>query len=205
MEGTTLNWGLGDSGAIMGAVQIQKPRVFQSTKDMVLSLGVLLLATFLTVGFTGLCSYNPGTPDKKGPVQEVDAKTALTMDARSLTIPIRYPEMPENWVPNSARRTAVGQEPSSLVGWVIDGEKYISLTQTKADMKTAMKPKKEAREKAETKSVDGVDWTVMRGEDARPLWVADRGDVRWMIEYMADDADAQRLAEQLVKTETIKE
>ncbi|OFT88597.1 DUF4245 domain-containing protein [Corynebacterium sp. HMSC28B08] len=188
----------------MGAVQIQKPRVFQSTKDMILSLGVLLLATFLTVGFTGLCSYNPGGPDKTGPVQEIDAKTALTMDARSLSVPIRYPEMPDNWVPNSARRTSVGQEPSSLVGWVIDGEKYISLTQTKADMKTVMKPKDDPREETEKKQISGVEWTVLRGEDARPLWVADRGDVRWMIEYMGQDADAQQLAEQLVKTDPIK-
>ena len=79
----------------MAGVQIQKPRAFQSTKDIVLSLVVLLVAMFLTVGFTGLCSFNPGEADRSGPVQEVDADTVLQMDARTFDFPIRNPEMPD--------------------------------------------------------------------------------------------------------------
>src|SRR5699024_10692259 len=109
---------------------IEQPSLLQSTNDILLPIGVFLLVTFFTVGFTGLCSFNPGGPDKSGPVREVDAPSFLTLEARGMNFPLREPKMPEGWVPNSARRSQVGAEPAPLVGWVIDGERYISLRQT---------------------------------------------------------------------------
>lgn len=187
----------------MTDVQIQKPRAFQSTKDIVLSLVVLLVAMFLTVGFTGLCSFDPGEADRSGPVQEVDAASVLQMDARSLDIPIRNPEMPEGWVPNSARRVMVGGEPSSLVGWVVNGENYISLTQTGADFKAATQPDDSLREETGTETTGDVEWHVFTGEDARPLWVADLGDVRLAIEAMASQEQTRTAAEKIAATEPI--
>lgn len=187
----------------MTDVQIQKPRAFQSTKDIVLSLVVLLVAMFLTVGFTGLCSFDPGEADRSGPVQEVDAASVLQMDARSLDIPIRNPEMPEGWVPNSARRVMVGGEPSSLVGWVVNGENYISLTQTGADFKAAAQPDDSLREETGTETTGDVEWRIFTGEDARPLWVADLGDVRLAIEAMASQEQTRTAAEKIAATEPI--
>ncbi|WP_408925382.1 DUF4245 domain-containing protein [Corynebacterium sp. YSMAA1_1_F7] len=187
----------------MTDVQIQKPRAFQSTKDIVLSLVVLLVAMFLTVGFTGLCSFDPGEADRSGPVQEVDAASVLQMDARSLDIPIRNPEMPEGWVPNSARRVMVGGEPSSLVGWVVNGENYISLTQTGADFKAATQPDDSLREETDTETTGDVEWHIFTGEDARPLWVADLGDVRLAIEAMASQEQTRTAAEKIAATEPI--
>ena len=187
----------------MADVQIQKPRAFQSTKDIVLSLVVLLVAMFLTVGFTGLCSFDPGEADRSGPVQEVDAASVLQMDARSLDIPIRNPEMPEGWVPNSARRVMVGGEPSSLVGWVVNGENYISLTQTGADFKVATQPDDSLREETDTETTGDVEWHIFTGEDARPLWVADLGDVRLAIETMASQEQTRTAAEKIAATEPI--
>lgn len=187
----------------MADVQIQKPRAFQSTKDIVLSLVVLLIAMFLTVGFTGLCSFDPGEADRSGPVQEVDAASVLQMDARSLDIPVRNPEMPEGWVPNSARRVMVGGEPSSLVGWVVNGENYISLTQTGADFKAAAQPDDSLREETGTETTGDVEWRIFTGEDARPLWVADLGDVRLAIEAMASQEQTRTAAEKIAATEPI--
>ena len=187
----------------MTPVRIEKPRVFQSAKDVFLTLGVLLFAMFLVVGFTGMCSVDPGAPEANGPVQEVDARGILTMDARALNFPIRYPDMPDVWVPNSQRRTTIGQETSVVTGWVIDGDKFISLTQTPAPMKKAEQPDDDYREEIRTEDIAGQEWNVFEGDDARPIWVTDLGDVRLIIEAMATDDLARQAAEASVKAEPI--
>ena len=188
----------------MDSVQIQKPRMFQSTKDIVISLGVLLFAMFLTVGFTGLCSFNPGPADQSGPVQEVDARTFLTMEASSVDYEIVDPVMPEGWVPNSARRTQVGAQPGSLVGWVIDGERYISLTQTSAEVDDAAKMGDEPREEAGTEDIGGQQWQKFTGEETRPLWVADRGDHRLILEAMASEDELRIAAERVAQAKPVR-
>ena len=188
----------------MTGVRIEKPRLFQSTKDILLTLGVLLLVTFFTVGFTGLCSFNPGGPDKSGPVREVDAHSFLTLEARGMNFPLREPKMPEGWVPNSARRSQVGAEPAPLVGWVIDGERYISLRQTSADFKAATQPDQHFREAAGTEEAGGLTWHVYKGEDARPIWVADAGETRLILEGMASHEDMATAAEITAKTKPLE-
>lgn len=188
---------------IMASVRIEKPRLFQSTKDIVMTIGVLLVVTFFTVGFTGLCSFNPGGPDKSGPVQEVDVHTVLELDARGLSIPIRDPKMPEDWQANSARRTQMGREPSSLVGWVVGGDRYISLTQTAADLKAAQQPDDKLREQTGKQKAGGLTWLVLEGEDARSLWVADAGDVRLILTGMAGNKDMKTAAEIVGKTKPL--
>lgn len=189
-----------------GRVQIQKPRAFQSTKDIVLTLGVLLLATFLVVGFTGLCSFNPGPPEQSNSnVQKVDADTILKMDARGLNMPIRNPQMPEGWVTNSARRVMVGQQPSSLVGWVVDGDQYVSLTQTKADYKAATKPDDSVRSEAGSEDIDGLTWHIFKGDDeVRPIWVADTGKVRLILEGLASEDTMRTAAQKVTETKPIE-
>lgn len=51
----------------------EKPKIFEGAKDIILSLGVTVIAMLLVVGATGLCTINPET--KPGPIQNVDAKT----------------------------------------------------------------------------------------------------------------------------------
>lgn len=178
----------------MASVHIEKPRIFQSSKDMFLSLGVLLVAMFLMVGFTGLCSVNPGTPEAEGPVTRVDAESALRMEARALDFPIRYPQMPQDWVPNSQRRTQVGRQISVVTGWVIGGDKFISLTQTPAPLKDAQHPDDAVREQVRTETIDGHKWMVFEGEGARPLWITDLGDVRLLLEPLASDDVVRQVA-----------
>lgn len=168
-----------------------------------MTLGVLLLVTFLTVGFTGLCSFNPGGAKKSGPVTTVDKDTILRMDAMGLNFPIRNPEMPEGWVANSARRVSMNKEPSSLVGWVIDGEHYISLTQTSAPYKKAIAPDDSAREETGTEKIGDVEWHKFSGDDVRPIWVADLGDVRLILEAMASEAQIRTAAERVTKAQPI--
>ena len=48
---------------------------------MILTLVVMFLAVAVTIGFTGLCSFNPGKPEN-GPVHEVDAAPFVNVEAR---------------------------------------------------------------------------------------------------------------------------
>ncbi|RAV31906.1 DUF4245 domain-containing protein [Corynebacterium heidelbergense] len=188
----------------MAPVRIQKPRAFQGTKDIALSLGVLLVVMFLSIGFTGLCSFHPGGADRSGTAQRVDVDTLLQMDAAGLQFPIRNPQMPDNWVPNSARRVQVGQSVSSLVGWVIDGKSYMSLTQTDAPFDKATEPDNSYREPAGTREVGGVQWHVFTGHDVRPIWVADAKDVRLILEGMAPDRHFETAATKVMEAQPIK-
>ena len=119
-------------------MKIAKPKLFSNTRDLIISLGVLAVVMIFSVGFTGLCSFNPGPAEKEGPVQAVDIDTILKTDAQGLSLPVRLPDLPDNWVPNSGRRVSVDDTPSSMAGWVIDGKDFISLTQTAAGLKDAV-------------------------------------------------------------------
>lgn len=121
-----------------------------------------------------------------------------------MNFPLREPKMPEGWVPNSARRSQVGAEPAPLVGWVIDGERYISLRQTSADFKAATQPDQHFREAAGTEEAGGLTWHVYKGEDARPIWVADAGETRLILEGMASHEDMATAAEITAKTEPLE-
>ena len=101
---------------------------------MVLIVVIMLVA----VGATGLCTFNPGKPEQ-GPVQEVDARTFLDMEARSVNFPVVYPEAPAGWVTNSARRAMIEQAPAPTVGWVTADGGYLQLTQTGAPLDKAVR------------------------------------------------------------------
>lgn len=121
-----------------------------------------------------------------------------------MNFPLREPKMPEGWVPNSARRSQVGAEPAPLVGWVIDGGRYISLRQTSADFKAATQPDQHFREAAGTEEAGGLTWHVYKGEDARPIWVADAGETRLILEGMASHEDMATAAEITAKTKPME-
>lgn len=198
---------------IIDAVKIEKPRMFTNTRDLIISLGVLLVVMFFSVGFTGLCSFNPGSADRSGPVQEVDIDTILKTDARGLGIPVRLPALPDNWEPNSGRRTMVDNEPSSKAGWVIDERAFLALTQTVAELKDAVDDEDgEYREETDTfvvpasKSSTGVEvtWQIWTGDDVRQIWAADLGDVRLLISGTATPEQYRTMAEAAVKAQPLE-
>lgn len=198
---------------IIDAVKIEKPRMFTNTRDLIISLGVLLVVMFFSVGFTGMCSFNPGSADKSGPVQEVDIDTILKTDARGLGIPVRLPTLPDNWEANSGRRTMVDNEPSSKAGWVIDGEAFLAVTQTVAELKDAVNDEDgEYREETDTfvvpasKSSTGEDvtWQIWSGDDVKQIWAVDLGDVRLLISGTATEAQYRTMAEAVTKAEPLE-
>ncbi|OLT55073.1 hypothetical protein BJF89_01910 [Corynebacterium sp. CNJ-954] len=204
--------------------------MFTSTRDLLISLGVLGLVMAFSVGFTGLCSYNPGPADTSGQVNEVDIDAILGTEARSLGIPVRNPDVPDNWEPNSGRRTTVDGEPSSIAGWVVDEKYYISLTQTGAELEDAVADvDDDYREETDSHSSSAsgktaqmvrdagnsgdsggsgnngntVTWRIFTGDDARTIWAADLGESTVLLSGTATGEIYETLADKVVTTDPI--
>lgn len=161
---------------------------------MTLTLAVLGLAMVLTVGFTGLCSFNPGQPDN-GPVREVDSSAFLRMETQRADYPVREPVAPEGWQPNSVRAGMAAGHITTILGFVTANGDYVHALQTSAPAEDLPADGK-ARIDADPVVVDGVEWTVAEGADAntRRTWVADLGDSRVLLEGSANDDEYRTLA-----------
>lgn len=170
---------------------------------MILTLAVMALALVLTVGFTGLCSFNPGEPES-GPVREVDSGAFLQMEAQRVPYPLRAPETPEGWTPNSTRAGQAAGHPTTILGFVTANGDYVHALQTDAPAEDLPADGK-ARISAGTVDVDGVTWEVREGNEAnvRRTWVADLGDVRVLLEGSASDDEYRALAEAMQKAPTV--
>lgn len=196
-------------------MKIEKPKLFSNTRDLIISLGILVVVMVFSVAFTGMCSFNPGPADKEGPVQEVDIETILKTDAQGLSVPVRLPALPDGWEPNSGRRVSVDDVPSSMAGWVIGEKDYISLTQTSAELEAAVDDMDEKDDgiREETgehvtpasSSSTGreVTWQIWTGDDARPLWAADIGDARLLLSGTAGEDQFATLADATVKAQPL--
>ncbi|KKO81756.1 hypothetical protein WU86_07675 [Corynebacterium xerosis] len=179
---------------ILDRVKSEKPRILQDGRDMTMTLVVLGLAMILTVGFTGLCSFNPGTPDN-GPVREVDSSAFLRMETQRADYPVREPASPEGWQPNSVRAGMAGEHITTILGFVTANGDYVHALQTSAPADDLPADGK-ARISDGTVDVDGVTWVKKEGVDpnTRRTWVADLGDVRILLEGSANDEEYRTLA-----------
>lgn len=169
--------------------------MFQDGRDMFLNVIVVVVLMLVGVGATGLCSYNPGRPEN-GPVQEVDARTFIGLEARAVDFPVRFPEMPEGWVTNSARRSMVANAPAPVVGWVSPDGGYLQMTQTGAPLEEAIAAQGgSARPDSRTETIDGRDVTVLSSNDAntRDLWAVDAGDARLLFTGAGTDEEFRAL------------
>ncbi|OBH21432.1 DUF4245 domain-containing protein [Mycolicibacter terrae] len=156
-----------------------KPRLLQDGRDMFWSIAPLVLACIVLAGLAGTCSFRPGGMSA-GPVPSYDAVAALNADAQTLGFPVRLPQLPEGWQPNSGSRDSITDgrsDPSgqrlravtSRVGYISPTGMYVSLTQSNADeaaLVTAIHP---GLHPTGTEDVDGTRWVVYQG-DGEPVW-----------------------------------
>lgn len=173
-----------------------KPKIFENGRDMMLSLGVIVVGMLAVVGGTGLCTINPETSDLSA-VREVDGEAFLDLEARAAQgAAIRIPDVPEDWVANSARRASVAQSPSSVVGWVTPQEGYLSSWQTQVSLDDALAGFDEHfREETETINIDGQDVIVASTEErnVRDVWAFDMEDERVLLSGTASEEEFTEL------------
>jgi hypothetical protein len=145
------------------------------------SIAPLVAACILLAGLAGMCSFRPGGT-LSGPVPFYDAAAALTADAQMLGFPIRLPELPPDWQPNSGGRgsiddgrtdPATGQRlraVTSTVGYLTPTGRYLSLTQSNADETKLVTSIHASMHPTGTVEVDGASWVVYQG-DTEPVWI----------------------------------
>lgn len=169
---------------ILSTVAEEKPRIFQGGKDMTMSLALITLIVVLAVWPTGMCTFSKGMPEN-GPVHEVDAHSFLSLEARGMNFPVREPALPEGWIPNSARRTAIAGTPAPTMGVVTPDGGYLQLMQTDVALDEAVKGvdahvRKETSRQSIAGGHEAIRYTSEE-RDVRDLWAIDLGDVRLLI------------------------
>jgi hypothetical protein len=163
-----------------------KSRLLQDGRDMFWSMAPLIVACIVLAGVLGMCSFQASGP-AEGPVPTYDAAGALQADADALKIPIRLPQLPAGWQPNSGSRNGIDggrtdptsgeslRAVSSTVGFLAPSGMYVSLTQSNADEDKLVASMRPDMRPTGVEDVDGVSWVVYEGGDregrpAEPLW-----------------------------------
>lgn len=157
-----------------------KSRLLQDGRDMFWSMAPLVLACIVLAGMLGMCSFQASGPGA-GPAPEYDAAAGLQADADALKIPIRLPQLPEGWQPNSGSRGSIdggatlpngqrGRAVTSRTGYLAPDGMYLSLTQSNADEAALVASIKSDSYPAGTEDVDGVTWVVYESSDPEPVW-----------------------------------
>jgi hypothetical protein len=163
-----------------------KSRLLQDGRDMFWSIAPLILACIVLAGVLGMCSFQAGGP-AEGPAPIYDAPGALQADADALKIPIRLPQLPEQWQPNSGSRNGIDggrtdpasgerlRAVTSTVGYLTPSGMYASLTQSNADEDKLVASMEADLYPTGVEDVDGVNWVVYGGGDrdgrpGEPLW-----------------------------------
>lgn len=162
---------------------------------MVLSLLVSAIIMIGAVGFTGMCTYNPGAPEQ-GQVPEVDAGTFISMEARGMDFAVREPATPEGWTTNSARRSIVAGAPAPVIGYVTTDGGYIQLTQTGATPADAVEDYDGRwRDLEESYQVNGTEVGLYTSaeREVRDLRVVDLQDARVLLSGAATDEEFNEL------------
>lgn len=184
-----------------------KPKIFENGRDMMLSLGVIVVGMLAVVGGTGLCTINPETSDLSA-VREVDGEAFLDLEARAAQgAAIRIPDVPEDWVANSARRASVAQAPSSVVGWITPQEGYLSSWQTQVSLDDALAGFDEHfREETETINIDGQDVIVASTEErnVRDVWAFDMEDERVLLSGTASEEEFTELVRAFLAVDPVE-
>ena len=159
-------------------------------------MAVIIVLMLGAVGFTGMCSFNPGPP-KPGPVQEVDAGSFLALEARGVDWDMRMPQTPEGWVTNSARRTTVLGQPADVVGWVTENHAYIQLLQTGQPLdKTIDDIDEVVRHHAKSVTIGSDTWNVYLPEDKKEdtVWAIHKAGTTLVLQGTGTEAEFTLLA-----------
>ncbi|MEE3848912.1 DUF4245 domain-containing protein [Gordonia sp. LSe1-13] len=172
-----------------------KPRILHSGKDMLWSLIPLLVICAFVAIASGNCSV--GLTGQAGDDQtpDFDVTTALQADARDLTFPIRLPDTPDGWKPNSGSTVPVGGTMVSNAGWISEVGAYVQLSQTDAAEDDLVVHLGDGDALGTgTRQVAGREWVTYVTAEEQKFWITDLGDVRIAVLSRGPDEDMATLA-----------
>ncbi|TSE02219.1 DUF4245 domain-containing protein [Skermania sp. ID1734] len=184
----------------------EKNRLFQSNRDMALSLIPLVLICIVFAGLASQCSFRPGGPSQ-GPIPSFDASAALKQDAKTMSFPVRQPQLPADWTPNSGSNGLISGSSGgqyTTVGYITPAGAYLQLTQTSATEETLVPfVAQEPRTATGVENVAGRQWVVYDAPPAESIWVANFGSARVLLRGAGTPDEYRTLAEAVDKAAPI--
>lgn len=173
-----------------------------TVRDMVVALGVLVLAVAVIGGVTRGCSFSPGGPsvDPTG-LPVVDAPAELRALAPAVPFPLRVPAVPPGWRSNSVAQDRLDPaDPAAgravRAGYLTPEGRYLRLVQSDGTEEALLTSEVGATvvPAQGTTTVGGTTFVVYGAADEEPIWIGELDGVRVLITGSAGEPDFQALA-----------
>ncbi|WP_327110051.1 DUF4245 domain-containing protein [Nocardia sp. NBC_01730] len=174
----------------------QKPRILNDYRDLFWSLIPLVLIAVVFAGLASQCSFAANGPTQ-GQIPHFDVQAALTADARTLPFPIRNPDLPADWTPNSGSRESIGSTgggPVSTVGYITPQGTYMRFSQSNATEEALGRFVLGSRYASGTEQIGEQKWIVYAEQGSETAWIADLGQSRVLITGAGNHAAFATLA-----------
>ncbi|MCC3329021.1 DUF4245 domain-containing protein [Nocardia abscessus] len=184
----------------------QKPRILNDYRDLFWSLIPLVLIALVFAGLASQCSFAANGPTQ-GQIPHFDARAALTADARSMPFPIRNPDLPADWTPNSGSRESIGSTgggPASTVGYITPQGTYMRFTQSNATEEALARFVLGSRYAGGTEQVGAQKWIVYAEQGSETAWITDLGQSRVLITGAGNQAAFTTLAQAITAAQPLK-
>ncbi|MFF2084623.1 DUF4245 domain-containing protein [Nocardia sp. NPDC058176] len=183
----------------------KKHRIFNDYRDLFWSLIPLVLIAVVLAGAASQCTVATNGPTQ-GQIPHFDADAALKSDAKTLSFPIRNPELPEGWQSNSGSRDTIavaGGGPVSTVGYITPQATYMRYSQSSASEEAFSRHVLGSRYPTGTVDVGGQKWVVYTEPTEETAWIADLGAVRILITGAGNEAAFTTLAQAITTAQPL--
>ncbi len=178
------------------------------TRDMAITMAVVLLVVGLIALYGSQVSFTPGARPAPGPTPTADVIGGFEHAKATMSFPITVPrDVPAAWHPNSfsVSDPAVANDGVAQVGslaavrggWVTPGQHFIGLTEAAGDADQVLRNEfGAARTLTGAVDVGGVVWHVTTGVRSEVAWVRSEssGMTTYLITGDAPEQDFRTLA-----------
>ncbi|MCD2187285.1 DUF4245 domain-containing protein [Actinomycetospora soli] len=159
------------------------------------AVGTIVLAVIVLAltGLTRACSVSSPSTVDRGSVQRIDVADATRSAAATLPFPVRGPQLPADWIPQStdirdvpgdaAQSSTPGEGGRAFrLGWLTPDDSFVRLVQSDGTVEGLVTSEQGTPQAGAPVSADGLTWATYRGLRNEAIWVADvGGGVRWLV------------------------
>lgn len=196
---------------VMAVPPRKPPRSALTVRDMLVAIGILLLAVGVVGGVGRGCSFSPTGPTvDQGALPVVDAPAELRRLAPLAPFPLRVPAVPPGWRSNSVDQDLVSPADPALgravrVGYLTPEGRYLRLLQSDATEEALLATETGGTPvpAAGTTEVAGLRFVVFGGPDDEPVWIGELDGVRVLLTGSGAEPDYRALAGALAAGERL--